>query len=465
MIRQTVVFIAFLSAFALSSISHAQYQWHIVHTNQIDTTDYAFQAISCNGENCSVLGYSWSIRKSIYQFNVNVIFHSSDGGLTWDSIPPSELPQEYYTWNSSGTLVLSDIEQIDSVHAMAVGAFGITVRTSDNWNTWRTDTVVLNPIIEPWHDTQSINFSGVDFSTPAEGCLFDNGFGLNFSTVDSGLHCRSTTGGGHSYGNGMFRENHGGANNNVPDTILTTYNNWATFDTSLSTLNGPFLKGDLVAQNFYFGPGDTLAWLAFRNDSAGTNPLSGTDEIPTVVRSTDLGLTWEELPVPRSHGQSRWFLTALDQQTIVVAGYDSLGEILISRDRGTTWELDTVPLEDGHRWYYIQAAGVTGSGRIIASLTLDTNSLAMNSQVLAYLEPVPSSVAQTISTQANFTLYPNPATNILNIASPAGTISISDPLGRSYAVPRNGNALDISTLPPGVYFVSDGVSRAKFVKE
>ena len=53
----------------------------------------------------------------------------------------------------------------------------------------------------------------------------------------------------------------------------------------------------------------------------------------------------------------------------------------------------------------------------------------------------------------------------LNLVSPAGTISISDPLGRSYAVPRNGDALDISTLPSGVYFVSDGVSRAKFVKE
>jgi hypothetical protein len=74
-------------------------------------------------------------------------------------------------------------------------------------------------------------------------------------------------------------------------------------------------------------------------------------------------------------------------------------------------------------------------------------------------------VAQTVSTQQNFSLYPNPATNILNIATPAGAISISDPLGRSYEVPKTGNMLDISALPSGVYFISDGVSRAKFVKE
>ncbi len=206
MIRHAVVFIAFLSAFTLSSISRAQYQWHIVHANQIDTTDYGFQAISCNGENCSALCYSWSSRTSVYQFNVNVIFHSSDGGITWDSVPPAGLPQEYYTWNSSGNLVLYDIEQIDSLDAMAVGAFGITVRTSDNWNTWRTDTVVLNPAIPFAHDTIPISFSGVDFSTPAEGYLFDAGDELSFSTVDSGLHCTRSTDDGHSYGNGMFRE-------------------------------------------------------------------------------------------------------------------------------------------------------------------------------------------------------------------------------------------------------------------
>ncbi len=450
------ILLALFAFLAFAPYAHAQYRWHIVHANQIDTTRYGFISISCSGENCSALCYSWPIRKSIDQVNSNVIFHSSDGGLTWDSIPPAGLPQEYYTWNSSGNLVLYAMEQIDSVHAMAVGEKGITVRTSDNWNTWRTDTVVLKPLIFGY-DTQAIGFSGVDFSTPAEGYLFDVGDELYFSTDDSGLHCTRSSEYGHSYGNGMFREIFGGAKSNDPDTIVTTYNDWATSDTSLCTLNGPFLNGDLVPEYFYFGPGDTLAFLAYRYDSAGTNQYS--DEIPTVVRSTDLGLNWEELPVPRTHhGMDEDILTALDQQTIVVAGFDSLGEILISRDRGTTWELDTVPLDDGHSYFRINAIGVTGSGGIIASVTLDTNSFTYNSDVLAYLEPVPSSVTPNVPSQANFTLYPNPAINLINIASPAGAISIADPLGRSYAVPRNGNMLDISSLPLGVYFISDGHS-------
>ena len=132
--RLPVVFIAFLSAFGLSSISQAQYQWHIVHTNQIDTTRYGFQAISCSGENCSALCYSWSShpQRSVYQFNVNVIFHfaamvASHGILSLrrgfrsnisHGIPP-EIFGAFYDIKARST----------PCNAMAVGAFGITVRT------------------------------------------------------------------------------------------------------------------------------------------------------------------------------------------------------------------------------------------------------------------------------------------------------------------------------------------------
>ena len=62
-------------------------------------------------------------------------------------------------------------------------------------------------------------------------------------------------------------------------------------------------------------------------------------------------------------------------------------------------------------------------------------------------------------------IYPNPSSSVLKIESSNGQLSILDPLGRSYEVHRNANTLDISSLPSGVYFVSDGRSRAKFVKE
>ena len=62
-------------------------------------------------------------------------------------------------------------------------------------------------------------------------------------------------------------------------------------------------------------------------------------------------------------------------------------------------------------------------------------------------------------------IVPNPATNEITIIGGSGLFTIFDPLGRSYSVPQNGNELDISSLPSGFYFVSDGISGAKFVKE
>ncbi|HEY3876170.1 MAG TPA: T9SS type A sorting domain-containing protein, partial [Candidatus Kapabacteria bacterium] len=66
-------------------------------------------------------------------------------------------------------------------------------------------------------------------------------------------------------------------------------------------------------------------------------------------------------------------------------------------------------------------------------------------------------------------IAPNPATNEITIVVAEDgdhhAFIISDPLGRRYIVPQNGNVLDISSLPSGVYFVSDGASAAKFIKE
>jgi photosystem II stability/assembly factor-like uncharacterized protein len=67
-------------------------------------------------------------------------------------------------------------------------------------------------------------------------------------------------------------------------------------------------------------------------------------------------------------------------------------------------------------------------------------------------------------------IEPNPAGSTIVIKLSASTsapiaYTLSDALGRSYAVPQSGNTLDVSSLPTGVYFVSDGVSRVKFVKE
>jgi hypothetical protein len=443
MLKIKLPLLVLLSFMVFVPRANAQYRWHIIHPDRFDSVYYFFASISCSGESCSVVGVNWLFGKQ----NSNFIFHSSDGGQTWNLVD-SALPQWAYTWDSKSAITLNSIMQIDSLAVIAVGNDGTVVRTFDGWNTWQSDTFNFPPVVF-FHDTSRIILDGIDFANVGEGVLSDASDDVNFRTVDTGkhwleeLHCGNM----HPYGNGMFREYRAGYNFNDPDTIITTF-----------TWDGPFLKGDLSRGYFYFGAGDTLFNLAFRYDSTGIN------QIATIVRSSDLGANWIELPVPRTNriSNSQYFSDA-DCQTMVIAGQDSTGEILLSTDRGAAWELDTVPLANSAPYSSITSLAITGSGRIIASIRTDSN--VEISSVLAYLEKVASGFKSEISSQDFFSIFPNPATNDIQITTSAGNISILDPLGPTYEAKRTGNTLDVSALPSGVYFISDGHSRAKFVKE
>lgn len=79
-----------------------------------------------------------------------------------------------------------------------------------------------------------------------------------------------------------------------------------------------------------------------------------------------------------------------------------------------------------------------------------------------------SGVASAQNPTTTFSIFPNPAADKVTIFTTSNHhahFTISDPLGRSYVLPQNGNVLDISSLPSGVYFISDGINGAKFVKE
>ena len=240
MIKNTIFF-ALLASLTVSSGLLAQYRWHTILPDRIDTFYCGVVSISCSGESCSAVGYVWGYTPGEPGFkqmpDSNFIIHSTDGGQTWNSVD-STLPQRYYTWNSTYGLLLKAIDQIDSLDAIAVGTGGTIIRTFDGWNTWHEDTSTFKPVVYQ-HDTSIVGFEGVDFSNAAEGYVFDNEDGLAFATVDTGKHWFERSG-GHSYGNGMFRSfiesNTIYTTRDQPDTILTTYDNWNTVDTSLLML-------------------------------------------------------------------------------------------------------------------------------------------------------------------------------------------------------------------------------------
>ncbi len=461
MLKKTLFFVLLVSL-VFTSGSHAQYRWHIVHEDRRDTFYYGFSDISCSGENCSVAGYVWGYdtTKPLFSRTMpdsNFILQSTDGGETWNSI---DTTPPHWTPGKTANILLNGIDQIDSLNAVAVGTHNTIIHTFDGWKTWHADTGLHTP--QDHGASENFILDYPDFANAGEGQISDIGYGYSLSTVDTGKHwvLRHYGGVTKSYGNGMFRSFI------APNTIYTTHDNWSTSDTTHMTLDGPFLDTAVHVYSLMYGIGDTLAFLGYRMDS---------DDIYANVmmaRSTDLGAHWSELPIPRTSKFDPMYgvrSTPINAQTIVITGQDSVGRIVISTDRGATWEVDTVPLDNGKSYFTILTAGVSGSGRVTAGITMNSN--FQGSRLLAYLEKIPSSVSTPEISHETFTIFPNPATNQIQITSSDGSISISDPLGRSYEVKRNGNTLDISSLPPGVYFVSDGgrtngvPSRAKFVKE
>lgn len=98
---------------------------------------------------------------------------------------------------------------------------------------------------------------------------------------------------------------------------------------------------------------------------------------------------------------------------------------------------------------------ITLDGRIVRQLT--------------FLPESPSGVLQNAPLSNSIRLFPNPANDLLQIMDPeSGTIHLFDIMGRermSATLEGSGTTLDVTHLEPGIYYVTDGSSRAKFVKQ
>lgn len=73
--------------------------------------------------------------------------------------------------------------------------------------------------------------------------------------------------------------------------------------------------------------------------------------------------------------------------------------------------------------------------------------------------------------KASITVYPNPASDVLNIKSESkiNKVAVTDLAGKNVNVRLNGNSLDVRHLPTGTYFISvetkDGFVTEKFIKK
>jgi hypothetical protein len=431
--------------FSSSGLHAQQYRWDVVQQVNVDTFVYAFNAISSYGNTCVAWGNVSSPNNSNSYFTMT----STDGGVTWAKHP---LPLTFDTIQPNEDITA--MQQVDSLNVYAISADISSDwfwRSSDGGATWRVEVVgYLNSVMHFSSELEGIiGTQSQHFYTTSNGGLSWNGGSIGYNLATT---CRS-------YGNGMFRIMAG-------PLVYTTLDYGKTVtDSYIGAIPaGPYSDTNIFIHYFQFGDGDTMKAFGVRLNPAKTVWST------LVFTSSDVGAHWVEQPIAdTTHIAIPYSNSNIEENTIFL-GESPSTIVVASTDHGDTWVTDTI-ISDTTIPNYVTSIVTTGSGNAIAiipvtdTVIVDGQMVSFGASMLVRLEPVTAGVEVPLVANNQESLYPNPSSNILNLASPAGAITILDPLGRSYAVPRNGNTLDISSLPPGVYFVSDGVSRAKFVKE
>ncbi len=133
--------------------------------------------------------------------------------------------------------------------------------------------------------------------------------------------------------------------------------------------------------------------------------------------------------------------------------------MFISTDQGITWQFDGGPaaLNSGQTHRFYAGHGVTFAGMDTGD---DYGSLWEEIWPQSGVAEQPAAAGSQV-----LRIFPNPASNSITVEPAAGLVTIYDPLGRVYKIPVHGGTLDISSLPAGVYYVSEGSERTKFIKE
>jgi hypothetical protein len=185
---------------------------------------------------------------------------------------------------------------------------------------------------------------------------------------------------------------------------------------------------------------DASHWFVFTSD---TNSINYTE---------DGGQSFTTLTVPNANAHT---ILPIDSMRWYVYGFSTT-------DAGKSWK--PIPGWDNKLGLYPVDA-TTAFGEPIANIAKTDKAQILWRLNLPFMTSTQADVAGHQQPASELMVFPNPATNAIQVIPATGEISILDPLGRIYELPRTANTLDISSLPPGVYFVSDGLSRAKFVKE
>jgi hypothetical protein len=130
----------------------------------------------------------------------------------------------------------------------------------------------------------------------------------------------------------------------------------------------------------------------------------------------------------------------------------------------------SVSVFDGSSWTnFTESNSKIGSTEIWSAMADNNGNIWFGTDgqgLVEFIPDAPADVASLNPIGTALAIYPNPTSSTLHLVSSASDIVITDLLGRTWLHSINGaRDLNISELPQGVYSISDGTSRAQFVKE
>ncbi len=408
----------------------------------------------------SAVGYNGNL------ISTDHVLISSDGGIVWQSV---STPIFQYDSPSSG-LPLNPVVSYLPPNTLLVAAMqqygnSTIFRSSDLGATWDSGSVAGKVITKFAFINPLLGF--------ASGTLFDLNAKTETATIDK------TTDGGQtwttiftkqiivspgSYYNATaglysiaFADSLHGFACGPWGLILRTNDGGVTWNQMNSDYTDDAEGNDLLSDVAY--PDTNHAMIASSDGSVLVYHPNGILSLPNITfplfsppaAPQTFDVTWDSVP-----GATRYSIS------ITTSNYPNPGDTTIALDSNVTdtfYQLSNLvdtspPPESGGRQYeiYLQAFNASNQSNVAER---------------AFIVYAPSNVVTKVPEDSVFSIvvYPNPAHGVLNMEGFSGKVTVIDALGRTRDCPWENGNLNIANLPAGIYYVSDGYSRAKFVKQ
>ncbi len=363
--------------------------------------------------------------------NAPKTFRTTDGGVTWTSIPVSGIGNELYC-----------IYALNDNIAFAGEGY-----VNGNANVYKTTNAGLN-----WNAVLTTSGNGGHFSglafTKINGNIFglaiaekvyrSSNFGLNWIELNAGV-----TGVSNAQNSLMIVDNefYGFGMNNGAARIRLTTNNSGSWSTQQISVSGNYTSAIAFHSNKLFG-------LAATSTS-----------MPMISRTTDGGNSWNSVSIGSGVTGTCYLVWVPATPVVYILG--SNGGIKRSTDNGTTWVTTPTPggVTNLTHFDFFQA------GMVVYGYAVSSNGNVIK---LADTLNVLTGLNGNINIPSKFLLaqnYPNPFNPVTNIkySVPQNTfvkISIFDVMGREVSAPVNeykqaGNYeinFNAENLGTGIYY-------------